>query len=284
MGPGQAAGLSGEPVAGANNGLNTLQPYDVAMANDGTAYMGLQDNGEAKIEPDGSMYTIYGGDGGFTAVDPANSNIDYEEYTYGDIAVTTDGGKTWNGIQPANLTSSLFTTPFEMDPEQREPPDDRRARHRGDDRRPEHDARAAGRRSTTSAPSSTPATRARRRQPATIPTTSSPRSTCRSGPAARRPADRAEDRRSALQQDKGGDTVPGLDRRLGRRELPTQAPGTYNDYDVTIGPNDGDAAMNIDVSWADSADDWDLYLYRNDGGTLTLRRQLRERRHEPPST
>ncbi len=69
--------------------------------------------------------------------------------------------------------------------------------------------------------------------------------------------------------DKGGDTIPGFDSTSGPTGLPTQAPGTYNDYDVTVGPNDGDAAMNIAVNWADSADDWDLYLYRNDGGTLT---------------
>ncbi len=80
---GKPQDANGKEVAGANDGLNTLQPYDVAMANDGTAYMGLQDNGRAKIEPNGSMYTIFGGDGGFTAVDPANSNVNYEEYTYG---------------------------------------------------------------------------------------------------------------------------------------------------------------------------------------------------------
>ena len=68
LGPGQAGG-----TRGANAGLNTLQPYDASMAKDGTVYMGLQDNGEAKIEPDGAMYTIYGGDGFFSAVDPDNS-------------------------------------------------------------------------------------------------------------------------------------------------------------------------------------------------------------------
>ena len=49
--------------------------------------MGLQDNGEGKIEPDGKTYTIYGGDGFFTAVDPDNADIAYEEYTGGDISV-----------------------------------------------------------------------------------------------------------------------------------------------------------------------------------------------------
>ena len=68
---------------------------------------------------------------------------------------------------------------------------------------------------------------------------------------------------------KGGDTVPGFDSTSGPTQLPTQVPGTYNDYNVTVGPNDGDAAMNVNVSWADSADDWDLYVYRDEGGNLT---------------
>ena len=137
-GQGKPQDANNKPVAGANDGLNTLQPYDAAMANDGTVYMGLQDNGEAKIEPDGTMYTVFGGDGFFSAVDPANSNVAYEEYTGGDIAVTTDGGKTWNDIQPSGLTSAQFSTPFEMDPANAKPPDDRRPRHRGDDRRSQH--------------------------------------------------------------------------------------------------------------------------------------------------
>ena len=49
---------------GNQTGFNTLLPYDVAMANDGTVYAGLQDNGHMKIEPDGRpQYMVYGGDG-----------------------------------------------------------------------------------------------------------------------------------------------------------------------------------------------------------------------------
>ena len=59
---------------GANGGLHTLLPYDAQIAKDGTVYMGLQDNGELKIEPDGKQFTIYGGDGFFSAVDPDDSN------------------------------------------------------------------------------------------------------------------------------------------------------------------------------------------------------------------
>src|SRR5206468_1773596 len=106
---------------GINNGLHTLQPYSAAIAKDGTVYAGLQDNGEMKILPDtpttknrGQQIAVFGGDGFFTAVDPDNSNIAYEEYTGGDIAVTADGGKSWTDIDPA-LTSGMFATPFVMD-------------------------------------------------------------------------------------------------------------------------------------------------------------------------
>ena len=33
-------------------------------------------------------------------------------------------------------------------------------------------------------------------------------------------------------------------------------------------PNDGDARVDVKITWASSTDDWDLYLYRKDGGKL----------------
>src|SRR5207253_11483637 len=100
---------------GNNQGLNTLLPYDAAIAKDGTVYMGLQDNGEGKIEPSGKAYTVFGGDGFFTAVDPDDSDVAYEEYVYGAVSATADGGKTWSSIDP-KLVSGQFSTPFQMDP------------------------------------------------------------------------------------------------------------------------------------------------------------------------
>ncbi|MGB9377213.1 MAG: hypothetical protein WCB04_06830, partial [Mycobacteriales bacterium] len=99
---------------GANKGFHDLQPYAASMAKDGTTYMGLQDNGEGKITPKGDQIAVYGGDGFFTSVDPDNSNIAYEEYTGGQVSVTTDGGKSWTSINPS-LTSPMFSTPFAMD-------------------------------------------------------------------------------------------------------------------------------------------------------------------------
>jgi len=100
---------------GINTGLHTLQPYDAEMAKDGTVYAGLQDNGELKIQPDQQQFGIFGGDGFFTAVDPDNSKVAYEEYTGGAISVTKDGGKTWMSMDP-QLTSPQFSNPFIMDP------------------------------------------------------------------------------------------------------------------------------------------------------------------------
>lgn len=100
---------------GHQTGFNTLLPYDVAMAKDGTAYAGLQDNGHLKILPNGQQFSIYGGDGTFAEVDPENSNVAYEATPGGTMRVTTDGGSTWRTMAPP-VTNTRFVNPFEMDP------------------------------------------------------------------------------------------------------------------------------------------------------------------------
>ncbi|MEA2497650.1 MAG: hypothetical protein QOH26_55 [Actinomycetota bacterium] len=100
---------------GANQGFNTLLPYDARIAKDGTVYAGLQDNGHMKITPEGKQITVFGGDGFYAAVDPLNSNIAYEEYVGAVMAVTIDGGKNWKDIDPL-LANPAFGTPFIMDP------------------------------------------------------------------------------------------------------------------------------------------------------------------------
>ncbi|MFL6239615.1 MAG: hypothetical protein ACJ735_09040 [Actinomycetes bacterium] len=101
--------------AGNNVGLSTLLPYMAVIAKDGTAYAGLQDNGEIKVLPDGRTIQVYGGDGFNSAVDPNNSKIAYEEYTFDQVHVTTDGGHTWREIV-AQDTSAQFNAPIAMDP------------------------------------------------------------------------------------------------------------------------------------------------------------------------
>lgn len=100
---------------GNQDGFNTLLPYDVAMANDGTVWAGLQDNGHMKITPAGLRFQTFGGDGTYAEVDPADSNVAYEATPGGSMRVTTDGGRSWRGIAPP-VTNARFVNPFEMDP------------------------------------------------------------------------------------------------------------------------------------------------------------------------
>ena len=109
---------------GANQGFNTLLPYDAARAKDGTVWMGLQDNGTAKIVDivkkgrvvqRGRQIETKGGDGFFVAVDPNNGKTAYGEYVGGAIAATTDGGSTWSEMSPP-ITNAQFSNPFVMDP------------------------------------------------------------------------------------------------------------------------------------------------------------------------
>jgi hypothetical protein len=98
-------------------GVNTTQPYAAAMGRDGTVYLGMQDNGTGKIEPDGKAYEVIGGDGFDVAVDPEDSEIAYEEYANGILRVTQNGGISWSGdVSPTAATGQRFSTPFELDP------------------------------------------------------------------------------------------------------------------------------------------------------------------------
>jgi hypothetical protein len=108
---------------GSNQGMSNLQPYNVARAKDGTIWMGLQDNGTAKIQDVKAkgkvvhkerVIATFGGDGFFVGVDPNNSKRAYEEYTGGAMSGTVDGGLSWAGMAPP-ITGGLFSTPFTVD-------------------------------------------------------------------------------------------------------------------------------------------------------------------------
>ncbi|HVT36753.1 MAG TPA: hypothetical protein VHE37_14280 [Nevskiaceae bacterium] len=100
---------------GIQDGFNTLLPYSVAVAKDGVAWFGLQDNGSGKVDTDGKYYENYGGDGFYVAVDPDDSNTAWEEYTMADMRYTTDGGQSWTSNAPS-LTGANFANFFMMDP------------------------------------------------------------------------------------------------------------------------------------------------------------------------
>lgn len=107
-----------------NNGLPITQFYGGAVSYSGTAYHGgTQDNGHLSYNGSGTNWSmIYGGDGGYAAVDQSNSNVAYEEYVYLAMHKTKDAGNSWweclNGLTDAkNSSLCLFIAPFSMNPQ-----------------------------------------------------------------------------------------------------------------------------------------------------------------------
>lgn len=104
-----------------NNGYTTTQFYDGTVFPDNSAYFGgTQDNGTVggtdQAGPN-AWGTLIGGDGGFVAVDPTDTDVLYGENTGLSIQKSIDGGKSFNfasgGIADFNF---LFIAPFILDP------------------------------------------------------------------------------------------------------------------------------------------------------------------------
>jgi photosystem II stability/assembly factor-like uncharacterized protein len=110
--------ISWQPL---NNGYAVTQFYQGTPYPDGTAYLGgTQDNGTDRGKDatgPNQWEQILGGDGGFTAIDPQDTNTLYAENTGPSISKSTDGGGHWadatNGIDDNTF---LFIVPFAMDP------------------------------------------------------------------------------------------------------------------------------------------------------------------------
>ena len=113
----------GTTFSGRNGGFITTQFYN-GFANaetDGSiALGGLQDNGTVKYLGNMSWDKTYGGDGGWCAIDPTNSNVLYEEYVYLAISKSTDGGTNWfnssSGLPSGNSSLNNFIAPFVLSP------------------------------------------------------------------------------------------------------------------------------------------------------------------------
>jgi hypothetical protein len=110
-----------------NAHLDMLQYYSAAGSGDSTIYGGLQDNGSNLVFPaptsitldDGSQAVAsavqnFGGDGGYTIVDPTNSKDVITEYTGLTALKSTDGGANWQMIAPAD-PDPRFIAPISMD-------------------------------------------------------------------------------------------------------------------------------------------------------------------------
>ncbi|MCW2783275.1 MAG: hypothetical protein JWR35_3724, partial [Marmoricola sp.] len=229
---------------GANQGFHTLLPYDAQVANDGTIWAGLQDNGEMKIQPDGTQIATYGGDGFYTAVNPQDANIAYEEYALASpLNVTTDGGKTWTDISPP-ADSYQFANPFVMDP--------------GD---PNHLLTGGNNVVETTAGPGTQAADWKQvftlgQSAAGVDFVNSAVDVRSIGTGATKGLPTGP--KTADVSGKGGTgTIPGGG---------TGAPQTYDEHPFTIGPADGDASVTVSVKWANAQDDYDLTLYHEEDG------------------
>src|SRR5215475_2652779 len=110
-----------------NAHLDALQYYSATGSADSTIYGGMQDNGSNKVFPttgtvpddtgkpiNVSSVQVFGGDGGYTLVDPTNSNNVITEYTGLTALKSTDGGENWHFITPAD-PDPRFIAPINMD-------------------------------------------------------------------------------------------------------------------------------------------------------------------------
>lgn len=101
-------------------GLDTLLPYSVAAANDGTAVAGLQDNGTALIDPtaDFRQFEVQGADGTATALDPEDSSYGIaSSQTNSLLGYTTDRFQTITSLTPTPSDGTfLFVPPLDMNP------------------------------------------------------------------------------------------------------------------------------------------------------------------------
>ncbi|MBI4865912.1 MAG: hypothetical protein HY816_03075 [Candidatus Wallbacteria bacterium] len=106
-----------------NNGYGVTQFYHGAVSSAGEVYIGgTQDNGTNLFDPDSpdnDWNEIYGGDGGYVAVDQTDSQVLFAEYVFLSLVKSFDGGRNFfdatQGISesPGNF---LFIAPFAMDP------------------------------------------------------------------------------------------------------------------------------------------------------------------------
>ncbi len=105
-----------------NNGYGVTQYYHGDSARDVDVFVGgAQDNGSSRVQsastPD-QWKLIYGGDGGYVAIDPTNSQRMFIEIQFfPEILVSHDGGETFSpAVTGITDTDGLFITPFAMDP------------------------------------------------------------------------------------------------------------------------------------------------------------------------
>ena len=101
-----------------NNRLAITQFYGMGVSPDGTVVGGTQDNGTLIYKGNSEAWTTtFGGDGGYSASDPTDSNYIYGEYVYLNIHRSTNGGSDSSYIYDDKITAGAnFIAPFILDP------------------------------------------------------------------------------------------------------------------------------------------------------------------------
>lgn len=102
-----------------NNGYGVTQFYHGSVPTTGTGYIGgTQDNGTLKYAGSGTDWSsIYGGDGGYTAIDPTNPDVMYYSYVHINVVRSDDGGNSSTAITSGITSggSGQFINPFALD-------------------------------------------------------------------------------------------------------------------------------------------------------------------------
>ncbi len=102
-----------------NNGYGVTQFYNGAVYPDGKSYFGgTQDNGTLRGTDTGGINgwrEIFGGDGGYVAIDRNNTNVLYTENIGLSISKSTDNGASFSSARLGLADSGLFIAPYTMD-------------------------------------------------------------------------------------------------------------------------------------------------------------------------
>ena len=111
----------GETFSGVNGGYVTTQFYNgfaLSETDSLIAMGGLQDNGTVKYEGAKSWSKVFGGDGGWCAIDPRNPDTLYEEYVNLIMSKSTNGGYNWFSLDNGFFgdIGANFISPFVIAP------------------------------------------------------------------------------------------------------------------------------------------------------------------------
>jgi hypothetical protein len=101
-----------------NNDYAVTQYYNGAVyPGNNTYFGGTQDNGTSRGVTGSRTWTqILGGDGGYVAVNPSNTNVIYAENTGISLQKSINGGATFAAATTGITDTGIFINPFIMDP------------------------------------------------------------------------------------------------------------------------------------------------------------------------